>query len=103
MMQDWLAERKLDRKALDALTRNAQQYQQYMEWQAGQGKWEAGAGRERGTARGGGSLHGKVATMVWMLVVACIWSCTSHVCLFCPELALPPEHARSGRGGQRHD
>lgn len=37
MMQDWLSERGLDRKALDALTRNALQYQAYVEYQAGQG------------------------------------------------------------------
>jgi hypothetical protein len=41
MMQDWLADRNLDRKALDALTRNALQYQHYMEWQTGQGTWQA--------------------------------------------------------------
>ncbi len=38
MMQDWLAERNLDRKALDALTRNALQYQQYIDWQDSQGR-----------------------------------------------------------------
>ena len=38
VMQDWLAERKLDRKTLDALTRNALQYAQYQEWAAAQGE-----------------------------------------------------------------
>lgn len=39
VMQDWLAERQLDRKALDALSRNVAQLLAWEEYVALQGAW----------------------------------------------------------------